>query len=369
MAGRVLMVCDSLGQGGAERQLTLMATALRPDWDVTVFTLEGGHFERALEESGVPLVLAPRRFRFDPTPLAALDRELARRRPDVVHSWGWMAAFAAELCCRRRRIPHVSGVIRRGMFPHRRGWALKKASTLGTFVLANSRAGLEAFGVPAGRGRVLYNGFDPDRLERAAFDRTAPVDAARPFRAVMAATMDERKDFPLFVRAARILHEEDPGAMTFVALGGGRDHGAVVRSAADLVAAGVIEFPGRVDEVMDHYGEADVGVMLSSPIHGEGLSNSIMEFMACGLPVVCTDQGGNRELVVEGETGFLVPVSDAEALVDRLRRLAGHRDEARAMGAAGRRRIVSEFSVARMCDRAAAIYHEAIAMARDGEST
>jgi glycosyltransferase involved in cell wall biosynthesis len=124
-----------------------------------------------------------------------------------------------------------------------------------------------------------------------------------------------------------------------------------------------------VDEVMDHYGEADVGVMLSSPIHGEGLSNSIMEFMACGLPVVCTDQGGNRELVVEGETGFLVPVSDAEALVDRLRRLAGHRDEARAMGAAGRRRIVSEFSVARMCDRAAAIYHEAIAMARDGEST
>lgn len=353
------MVCDSLGGGGAERQLALMVAALGQTWQVSVFALEGGVFDPEIRKSGASLSITPRKFRLDPSPIAALWNAMSDRKPDVVHSWGWMSSFAAEICCRRWKLPHVSGVIRRGMLPHRRAWVLQKASRLGTVVVANSQAGLDAFGVAPGRGRVLYNGFDPERLERADFTRTGPArDSARTFQVVMAATMDNRKDFPVFIEAARRLLDKGLSTARFKALGGGSDHDTLVASADDMIQAGRFEFPGRVHEVMDHYETADVGVMLSSPIHGEGLSNSIMEFMACGLPVVCTDQGGNRELVIDGVTGFLIPVSDTGALVAKLTWLEANRDQALAMGMAGRRRIVEEFSVEKMTARAGEIYAE-----------
>lgn len=359
MAKKILMVCDSLGGGGAERQLTLMATSLVDPWQVSVFALEGGVFEDEMQAAGVPLNISPRKFRLDPSPISALYGEIARLRPDVVHSWGWMTSFAAELCCRRWRIPHVSGVIRRAMLPHSRAWTLKRASSLGTVVVANSQAGLDVFGVPPERGRVLYNGFAPERLARADFDRTdAPVDPSGRFKVVMAATMDNRKDFPLLIDSARQLLDGGRIDAGFTLLGSGSDHDALVNSAADLIETGHMEFPGRVHEVMDYYESTDVGVMLSTPIHGEGLSNSIMEFMASSLPVVCTDQGGNRELVVDGVTGFLIPPSNAAALTGKLIWLEENRDRARAMGRAGRKRIEDEFGVARMVERAAEIYTE-----------
>lgn len=359
---KILMACDSLGGGGAERQLTLMATSLVDPWKVSVFSLEGGMFAQELRNAGVPLTIVPRKFRLDPSPLASLWREAARLRPDVVHSWGWMASVGAEIYCRRRGIPHVSGVIRCGMFPHRRGWALKQASSLGTVVIANSQAGLDSFSIPSERGRVLYNGFAPERFEQADFDRRTSLSASDDsFHVVMAATMDNRKDFALFINAARQLLDGGQFTASFTALGDGTDYDALVESNVDLIEAGHIIFPGRVYEVMDYYKSADVGVMLSTPIHGEGLSNSIMEYMASSLPVVCTDQGGNRELVVDGVTGFLVPPSDANALAEKLAWLKNHREKALAMGRAGRDRIETEFSVAKMVQRASEIYNEVLA--------
>jgi len=358
----VLMVADSLGGGGAERQLTLLAMALAGGWDVTVFALGGGVFADRLAAAGIPLEVAPRRGRFDPRPLGRLWSCVGRTRPAVIHSWGWMSCLAVEPRCRAGGIPHVAGVIRRGSLPHRRSLPLRLASRLGTLTVANSRAGLEAFGVDPRRGRVLPNGFAPERLRQAEAgrrDRRGNV-------AVMAATMDARKDFAAVIAAARILDRKRPGLFRFACLGGGEDYGRLRADAADLVASGTLAMPGRVDEVLDRYGEASVGVMLSTAIHGEGLSNSIMEYMACGLPVVCTDQGGNRELVADGRTGFLVPVADPDAVAARLEWLADHPGEAAAMGEAGHRRIAEEFSVGTMLARAEAIYAEAIAAVRGG---
>ena len=139
-----------------------------------------------------------------------------------------------------------------GLVPRRRGFHLKIASSMGRLTIANSRAGLEAFGVAPERGRVLYNGFDPRRLNRAG----RGVAAAGPFHVVMAATMDDRKDFPLFVRTARKLVTGGRSSARFTALGGGPDFDALVASASDLIEAGRFRFPGRVSEVMDHYDSA-----------------------------------------------------------------------------------------------------------------
>ena len=85
----------------------------------------------------------------------------------------------------------------------------------------------------------------------------------------------------------------------------------------------MIEFPDMGLEVMPAVASADVGVLLTPPgRHAEGCSNSIMEYMALGLPVVCTDNGGNREIVDDHVTGLVIPPSDVDALVDALRVLS-----------------------------------------------
>ena len=78
------------------------------------------------------------------------------------------------------------------------------------------------------------------------------------------------------------------------------------------------------------------------------MSNTILESMASGLPVVATHVGGADEMVVDGETGILVPASDAARLADALERLVRDEQLRRAMGKAGRKRAHSEFSLERM---------------------
>jgi glycosyltransferase involved in cell wall biosynthesis len=353
------MLCDSLGPGGAERQLALLASSLPEPWEASVFTLGGGRYADEVRALGVPLTVARRRNRLDPTPTLQLWRAIAATRPDVVHSWGWMTCWAAEPWCRAFGVPHVSGVIRRGNPPHRRGFLMRTASRFGRLAIANSRAGLKAFGVSPRRGRVLHNGFSWERL---------PAEAVREQHAtplvLMAATMDERKDFDLFLAVAREVVVAHNIPARFLVIGGGRDATRLQHQAADLVASGVVEFAGRVNEILCICRRADVGVLLTTSVHGEGISNSIMEYMASGLPVVCSDNGGNPELVVDGATGFLVPVGGLDQTVDAIVRLLSDRSLARRLGDAGRARIREEFSVARMAARAVAIYDECRAKER-----
>lgn len=174
--------------------------------------------------------------------------------------------------------------------------------------------------------------------------------------AIMAARMSLEKDWLLLLEAARALSRDETD-WKFLAVGRGHDRDALVAGATDLIDGGVVEFLEGGLEVLPSIASADIGVLLTDPsIHAEGCSNSIMEYMACGLPVVCTDSGGNPELVENGATGYLVPPQDAHALVSALRALRGDPEGAREMGREGRRRLEPRFSVNTMVDGYVAIY-------------
>ncbi len=90
----------------------------------------------------------------------------------------------------------------------------------------------------------------------------------------------------------------------------------------------------------------DIGVLLNDTnISKEGLSNSIMEYMAAGLPVVATNAGGNPELVIDNETGFLIENKDKEQLTDRLEKLISNNELRKKMGDKGQERIKNTFSL------------------------
>lgn len=369
---RVLMLKEALPAGGAERQLALITEHLRDPWEVRVWTMGGGPFVDVIAAQGRRVDVDARAARLDMRPALSLWRLIRTWRPDVVHSWDWMSSAAALPLCRALGIPVIDGTIRNGIARRRRSLPLRLVVAGSRLVVANSRAGLAAWRVPAAKGRVVYNAFDPSRWTLAqppANDGAPPADLtpstegrSHPRTVVMTGRMVARKDFSSVIAVAHTLDREQPDRWRFVLVGEGPDKSRLLAAAGDLVARGVVEFASPGLEVLPTVRETDIGVLMSEEtVHREGCSNSIMEYMACGLPVVCSAGGGNPELVVDGETGFLVPAGDCRALLARLRTLDERPDVARSMGEAGRRRLRERFTVAHTIAGLEAVYREAVA--------
>jgi glycosyltransferase involved in cell wall biosynthesis len=366
----VLLLTATLGNGGLERQLSLLATHLPPRWRPVVWSADDGPFAGVLRDAGVPVVIDRRRRRHDLSPLVRLAGLILARRPDVVHAWHVMPEAVAAPLCRLTGIPLVDGTIRLGRPAPGRDRPRRSLMALADVVVANSQAGLDAWGVRRPKGRVVYNAFDPARLELthaagrpeepAADDAREPdASAGRPFTVVMTGRLHVHKDFGTLLAAARLLAASAPaGAWRFLLVGDGKEGGTLRAEAEDLVRAGVVDFVAPGLEVLPLVASADAGVLLTNDaVHAEGCSNSIMEYMACGLPVVANDSGGNRELVEDGVTGYLVASGDAPGVAGRLEEL---RVSARrsAMGAAGRERLLRDFTLTTMVDQYARIYDE-----------
>ena len=357
---KVLMVINSLANGGLERQLSLLVRSLPDEVERRVWSLDGGPHAAGILAAGIPLRVRARRFRLDVTPAADLWRAIGGWRPDVVHAWEWMPSAAAAPSCQALGIPLIDGSIRMGSVPQQFGRPRRGIMRFAELVVANSAAGLAAWRIGADKGRVVYNAFEDGRIAAAGPREGAP-GRPRPFTVVMAARMDPPKDFLAVIEAARLLGREDPEGWRFVLVGDGIDRSALLAAGADLVAAGRLSFPQVGIEAVEHMLSADAGVLMSDPaILAEGCPNSIMEYMACGLPVVCADSGGCRELTRDGETGFVVPPRDAGALAARLTYLRDHPDEGARMGEAGRARVATEFTLERMVSDYAALYAEAV---------
>lgn len=141
-----------------------------------------------------------------------------------------------------------------------------------------------------------------------------------------------------------------PDAKLLIA--GGGPHEAALRAAA---GAGVLFLPFS-DAMPEFYSALDVFAFPT--LHPEGLSRSLIESMACAVPSVATPVGGNAETVVEGETGFFVPVQDADALHDRLRDLYLAPEKRRQMGRAARKRAEQCFDAVACARAVEALYHQ-----------
>ena len=361
---KVMLLIDSLSNGGAERQLTLLAAGLPQAWQRRVCALGDGPFAARLRDQGVPVSVFPRGSRRDLLPAVGLWRSLLASSPDIVHSWGWMSTMAVGPLCRLAGVPLIDGTVRSGVpetdHPHLRRLGMAFAAT----IVANSRAGLLASSGARAKGIVVYNGFDWSRVDAAHVTMRAddcPAGGAeRPFIVVMTGRMVPVKDFRTVIRAARLLCQGNR-AWRFVLIGDGEDRAQLMAEAADLVNEGIVEYPEPDLEVLQHVRRAHAGVLMTDPAYGqEGLSNSIMEYMACALPVVCADSGGCTELVSDGQTGFVIPPRDPVALAARLAWLREHPEMCRTMGAAGRVRVETAFTVSRVVHEYVEFYEEAV---------
>lgn len=210
----------------------------------------------------------------------------------------------------------------------------------------------ERIGVPEGNLRLVRGA----GVDLAAYRAVTHGVRPRPV-AVMVARVLRDKGVLEFAEAARRLR--GAGQAVRCVLVGGVDNenpnSLTAAEVATLHAEGAIECLGQRDDVAAIYSEADIAVL---PSHREGLPRSLLEAMACGLPIVATDTSGCREVVADGENGLLVPVRDAMALAAAISRLASDAALRARMGAAGRARVEREFGQEVIFRATEAIYRE-----------
>jgi sugar transferase (PEP-CTERM/EpsH1 system associated) len=208
----------------------------------------------------------------------------------------------------------------------------------------------------------VYNGVDTQRFRPAEGPRPriegCPFDPDTHWLVGTVGRMQQVKDQPNLARAFVRLMAEQPALrdrVRLVMLGGGPLREQVQRIVDEAGLSALCWLPGERSDV------ADVMPALSCfalPSLAEGISNTILEAMASGLPVVATDVGGNAELVDEGSTGLIVPPADPQALAAAIGRLASDPGRAAAMGRAGRTRAVGQFSLEAMVARYQGIYDQ-----------
>lgn len=196
---------------------------------------------------------------------------------------------------------------------------------------------VEVLGVPPDRVRTIRNGVDVSAIPVTPF----PIASTSAIRLLAVGAISPEKSFDTLVDALALLGDR---GTTLTILGEGAGRPALEARIREAGLAERVRLPGHELDIRPHLARSDVYVQSSVR---EGLSNALLSAMAAGLPVVATDVGGTREAVVAGETGLLLPPNSPSALAAAVRRLAASPEEARRMGAAGRRRAESEFPAER----------------------
>ena len=214
--------------------------------------------------------------------------------------------------------------------------------------------------VPAGRVVQIYNGVDQQRFQAASARNVLPVNFAPPGAVVLGTVgrMSGEKDQLTLVRAfarARVLCPQS--MMRLVLVGDGPLKVEIEREVHAAQLDDHVWIAGARSDIAEILRALDIFVL---PSLGEGISNTILEAMASGLPVIATRVGGNPELVVENETGMLVPVADADAMAQAIVSYVKQPTRMRQHGQAARARIEREYSMDAMVRQYAAVYDAAL---------
>jgi len=361
---RVLFMIDELDIGGTEQQI--LETARRIDrsrFEPLVCCFRHGAKAREIEELGVPVLHEPKHLKADPGFVVRLARLMRRERVDLLQTYLWTANTWGRLAARMAGIRHVVASERNVDI-----WEERYKRVIGRWlarstdrVIANSEAVrrylLDRGGLAPDKVVTVYNGVNFDRFRTGCDPAVRRAELGLPEDAILAgvvARVEPAKDHATLLRALALISRRLP-RLHLAVVGGGSEVARLQASAHELGIADKVHFTGARTDAAEWLQSLDVSVLSSVK---EGLSNTVLESMAAGRPMVVTDVGGNAEVLVDGETGFIVPPRDPAAFGEALARLASSPDMMARFGRAGRKRVHTMFSVSRMVARTESLYLE-----------
>jgi glycosyltransferase involved in cell wall biosynthesis len=361
---KILYIVGQLERGGAEQQLYYLIKHLKPQAQV-VSLCQGGDLADPIRGLGIEVVELQRHSSWDLSRLRALVRIVQTYRPEIVHIfmdgpsglYGRLAALLTGHPCvivgERRNTaiePRWYRVLKRLL--NNRVAAVVTNSQANFCYLANQRI------INQQRLFCIHNGLELDRFVNKLHclpDGSAWSGMRNRLVVGTVGSLRSVKAPDVFVRvAARVLVSRPDTA--FVHVGDGPMKDEIKALSRELGIQDSLLFLGQRQDVPQLLAGMDVFVLTSS---SEGMPNAVMEAMAAGLPCVVTDVGDCKELVHDGETGFVVPVGNEEKLAERILLLLRDKALRRHMGLKGRERIQA-FDVRRMVEQYKELYQQVL---------
>lgn len=363
----ILHTIEGSGPGGAETVLLELASRINPErYRSLAFLPHGRWLPQQLQARGVSCVI------YESTTWYSLIRNMMNlvksEGVDLIHSHLDDQNFASSVVGRltgRKTVVTYHGAPRlarqQGLRRKIKAWVPSHFAA-GTVVVSDYlRALLVERGFPPARTHRIYNGVDLDRFVpgREPWLR-AELGLDPGTRLVgMVANIRRSKGHEYFIRAARKISECVPEAR-FLAVGevDERLGGPLRELIRELELQDRFLFLGFRPDVPAILGELDVFVLASTD---EGLSIATLEAMAAGRPVVVTRSGGPQELVTDGQTGYLVPAADPDALAARVCEILRDPTLGASLGAQARAVVASRFSLPRMVKEYESLYERCLA--------
>jgi L-malate glycosyltransferase len=362
---RVLEFIGSFHQGGTERQAVSLTRLLKKsgEFDVAAATLnKEGVLLDEMEAMGLGEM---REFKLTSFFNANFVRQvrscakyLQENRIDLVHTHDFytnvFGMAAASLAGIRARV--ASKRETGGMRSSAQEFVEKLAFGRAKAIVVNAEAvreHLASRSISPAKIHVIHNGLDLARFENAAGDPTEfGLPAGKRFITLLANLRHAVKNVPMLLRAAKTVAAAVADAH-FVIAGEGELETAFKTQAKELGLARRVHFIGRCTNVPALLAVSHTCVLTST---AEGFSNSILEYMAAGKPVVATSVGGAAEAVTEGKTGFLVASNDDAALAVQLIAILSDDHLANSLGQEGRRVAAAKFSLDAQLAATTALY-------------
>ncbi len=340
----VLILADGMPAGGTERQIVELLKGLRGSGTVrTAFgvLVKGGEREKEAMEYADLTIPVRQSSQYDCTLALSLVGFVRQYKVDLIHTFGSISDFSGVVAGKITGCPVINGSIRSARPRlNRRDWISRFCMVFVTWIVANSRAGIRAFGVEKYRNtRVIYNG-----VERARFSGVRPVTFGDP-SICMVGNFTRKKDQAALIRALPVIRNTFP-SLQLVLVGRGENLDRCRQLSGSLGLEKCVHFVTDSDHPEPLVKGSTIGVLLSP--QGEGISNVIIEYMALEKPVVATDMGGNPEIVESGRTGILVPDHSVESVARPVIDLLSNPEKMQEMGRAGRKVIEQRFDMARM---------------------
>lgn len=366
---RILHLLTSAGLGGTESSVLVLARGMDPDrfWSEVAVLRGEGPMSARWRQAGLAVTHLNVQREWTPRAVQKLARLVRGGRYDVVTLYGVAVNVLGRLACKLAGQRSVVGVIR-GLTNERtisrtRLWLDRLSFPWAVCYVSNSQAVIDHLveaGFPAGKLRLARTGLSTD-----PFDRAPPREEARrqvgigrvpPPVVTCVGNLRPVKNHSFLLRACRLLVDRQVGFLLLL-VGAGLEEGRLRRQVRDLSLTEHVRFLGGREDVPVVLAASDLFVLSSL---WEGLPRSVMEAMAGRLAVVATDAGGVKELVVDGETGYVLPVSDAAAFAGRMAELLENPALRRRMGEAGYRRVQERFTEDRMVRAMEKIYLEVL---------
>ena len=354
----------SLRSGGKERRLVELIKSLRINHKNIIIELvllrNAIHYKEISELNlDIKHLIEKKDVKKSLSIFIKLYKLVKKIKPDIIHSWGSEETFYIFLIAKFFHIKLINSQVNNA--PQKINWFSKfgiqtKINFLfSDVILANSYAGLKSYGIENKKNSaVIHNGFDMRRIED--FEENNIIrkkfNIKTKYVVGMVASFSVNKDYTTYIKAAVSILKQRRD-ITFLCIGSGDDR--IFKKMVLSEFKNKVIFLGRQENVESIMNVCDIGVLST---YTEGISNSIMEFMALGKPVIASDGGGTSELIINNKTGFLIPPKSYKILSNKIFELINNEKERKFLGRNAKERIINEFNLQKMLNSFIKIYEQ-----------